>query len=204
MAEPRHDARPTPDAPPGRSRDFAYVGGAPTPRPSGHPETPLDVLVEAVGILVDQQRRPPYRCRVVSQSGTTVQQHEARRASARRLLRVHRPRDRSRRLVGRGLAGADRRRRAPGDARARVPSVPRAARLAFPLQLPIWGRRNQYRMTGATRRDREIIVESTHVDDPHLRGTLTVDIGRLLVTRLDAMGDLLHRMEVEPERWLVD
>ena len=204
MAEPRHDARPTPDAPPGRSRDFAYGGGAPTPRPSGHPETPLDVLVEAVGILVDQQRRPPYRCRVVSQSGTTVQQHEL---VVRPLVGSYVCTDLATGLVD-SSDGVSRVRIVGGEPQEMLahefPSVPLPARLAFPLQLPIWGRRNQYRMTGATRHDREIIVELTHVDDPHLRGTLTVDTGRLLVTRLDAMGDLLHRMEVEPERWLVD
>jgi hypothetical protein len=59
-------------------------------------------------------------------------------------------------------------------------------------------------MTGATRHEQEIIVELTHVDDPHFRGTLTVDTAHLIVTRLDVMGDLLRRMEVEPERWLVD
>jgi hypothetical protein len=203
MPAPSPDTRPTPDEPARRSGDFAYVGGGPTPRPA-QPEAPVGILLEAIGILVDQQRRPPYRCRVVSQTGTTLQQHEL----------VVRP------LVGSYVCtdlatgsvdssdGVSRVRIVGGEPREmlahELPSVPRAARLAFPLQLPIWGRRNQYRMTGATRHEQEIIVELTHVDDPHFRGTLTVDTAQRIVTRLDAMGDLLRRMEVEPERWLVD
>ncbi|OUE22004.1 hypothetical protein BFL36_10550 [Clavibacter michiganensis] len=210
MTRPTSDGPPTPDglpdsdALPGRSGDFAYVGGAPAPRPSEQPETSLDVLAEAVGILVDQPRRPSYRCRVVSQMGTTVQQHEL---VVRPLVGSYVCTDLATGLVD-SSDGVSRVRIVGGEPQEMLahgfPSVPLPARLAFPLQLPIWGRSNQYRMTGATRHAQEIIVELTHVRDPHLRGTLTVDTGRLLVTRLDAMGDLLHRMEVEPERWLVD
>ncbi|PPF68760.1 hypothetical protein C5E16_05670 [Clavibacter michiganensis] len=55
-------------------------------------------------------------------------------------------------------------------------------------------------MTGAMRRDQEIVIELAHVRDVHLRGTLTVDTAQRVVTRLDAMGDLLHREEVESDR----
>jgi hypothetical protein len=203
MPAPSPDTRPTLDEPARRSGDFAYVGGGPTPRPA-QPETPVDVLVEAIGILVNQQRRPPYRCRVVSQTGTTLQQHEL---VVRPLVGSYVCTDLATGLVD-SSDGVSRVRIVRGEPQDMLahefPSVPQAARLAFPLQLPIWGRRNQYRMTGATRHEQEIIVELTHVDDPHFRGTLTVDTAQLIVTRLDAMGDLLHRMEVEPERWLVD
>ncbi|PPF55398.1 hypothetical protein C5B94_05235 [Clavibacter michiganensis] len=200
MAEPIPDARPIPDAPTQRGRDFAYVAGVRPSPPSLLPETPTDVLVEAVGILVDQSRRPPHRCRVVGQTGTTLERHEL---VVRPLVGSYVCTDLATGLVD-SSDGVSRVRIVGGEPQEMLahefPSVPRAARLAFPLQLPVWGRPDQYRMTGAMRRDQEIVIELAHVRDVHLRGTLTVDTAQRVVTRLDAMGDLLHREEVESDR----
>jgi hypothetical protein len=187
------------DAVPGpRAGDFAYVAGT-SPSPSAAPAVaPLDLLVEAVGILLDQVHRPPYRCRVVNVLGGTVAQHDL----------VVRPLTGS--YVCTDLAtgrvdssdGVTRVRLVGGEPEEipahQVPSVPLPARLAFPERLPVWGRSGEHRMTGAVRLGDEVVVELTSTRDPHLRGSLTVDTRRRLATRLDLVGDVLRSEDPGP------
>lgn len=197
MADPTSD-----DHPPAahRGADFAFVAGIQPPRRPALPEAPLDVLAEAVGILVDQQRRPAYRCRVISQFGTTLQQHEL---DVRPLVGSYVCTDLATGRVD-SSDGVSRVRIVGGEPQEILahehPSVPLPARLAFPLQLPIWGRPSQHRMTGAVRLGDEIVIELTRVDDPHLRGSLTVDVRQRIATRLDLVGDVLRREEVDASR----
>ena len=64
---------------------------------------------------------------------------------------------------------------------------PLPARLAFPMALPIWGRRHDlYRMTGAEREGDLATVVLEDRTDHALSGTLTVDLDRSLAVKIDA------------------
>lgn len=62
-----------------------------------------------------------------------------------------------------------------------------AARLAFPLSLPIWGRSfDDYRLTGEANRATDgIELQLVHARDSRLRGTLTVSVPLRMAVRLD-------------------
>ncbi|WP_317230224.1 hypothetical protein [Clavibacter sp. MX14-G9D] len=190
---------PDPDS---HGTDFAYVAGSGTPPRPDPAVAPFDLVMEAVAILLDQVRRPPYRCRVVSVFGGAVTQHDV----------VVRPLTGS--YVCTDLAtgrvdssdGVSRVRLVGGEpeeiAAHQVPSVPLPARLAFPERLPVWGRSGEHRMTGAVRLGDEIVVELASTGDPHLRGSLTVDTRRRLATRLDLVGDVLRSEDLGADGWV--
>ncbi|MDZ8202731.1 hypothetical protein RZO50_14515 [Microbacterium sp. SSW1-59] len=62
-----------------------------------------------------------------------------------------------------------------------------AARLAFPLALPIWGRSSDdYRLTGVAREVPDgFDLHLVHSAEARLRGTLTVSVPRRMAVRLD-------------------
>lgn len=64
---------------------------------------------------------------------------------------------------------------------------PLPVRLAFPMSLPIWGRRHDlYRMVDANRVGSLLTVSLTGRADASLSGTLTIDLNRGLAVRIYA------------------
>lgn len=81
---------------------------------------------------------------------------------------------------------------------------PVPVRLAFPMDLPIWGRtRDQFRMVGAMRHGDQIEVSIRGKEDRELSGSLRVDLSRRLVTYIDAPTLHLEYRGIEfaPPRW---
>ncbi|MGW9549654.1 hypothetical protein ACWG8W_01205 [Citricoccus zhacaiensis] len=81
-----------------------------------------------------------------------------------------------------------------------VRNEPYPVRLAWPMSLPIWGRgTGEYRMVGAERADGEVIVELRHLEDPHLFGSVTVDLQRRMCVRLDVPTGSYHYVNIQSE-----
>jgi hypothetical protein len=75
---------------------------------------------------------------------------------------------------------------------------PFPVRLAFPLSLPIWGRRHDgYRMVSANERSGQLIVQLGDRDDSVESGSLTIDLARGLAVRLDVPALSLEYRHVE-------
>lgn len=77
-----------------------------------------------------------------------------------------------------------------------------AARLAFPLSLPIWGRSfDSYRFTGAALADGELIeLALVHTEDDRVKGSLTVSDDFRMAVKLDTPTLLIEYTEIAAAR----
>lgn len=80
---------------------------------------------------------------------------------------------------------------------------PFAVRLAFPLSLPIWGRRHDtYRMVDAHQDGSALIVQLAGRTVQGLEGTVTIDVERGMAVRIDASTLRLEYRGIERARSL--
>lgn len=78
---------------------------------------------------------------------------------------------------------------------------PSPARLAFPLTLPIWGRRRDaYRMVDATESNGQLNVRLAASSDGSVAGELAIDLGLRVAVRIDAPTLHLEYRGIVPAR----
>ncbi|WP_146076644.1 hypothetical protein [Rathayibacter sp. AY1A7] len=158
----------------------------------------FDVLVEAIAIMTNWRKRSSYRCTATRQERGRIETYQLEfwPGQASYLCVDDRTgvTDSLNATTGRYIAAGD-----PRDLSTnQLMPEPLAARLGFPLNLPVWGRPNDaYRMVGATRADRETVIRLQHQADAHLLGTMTVDREKRLVTRLDTVTEVCRYENIE-------
>jgi hypothetical protein len=160
----------------------------------------LEVVVDAVSILMSWRTVPSFRARVLHRLGDDVEREYQMEA---------RPRALSYRLVEVGSGKAD---EFEGESRRLVSNSseleyrihmlafePLPVRLAFPMSLGIWGRATDgYRITGGTAEGSEIVLSLAHVQQGDLQGSLIIDRARRMAIRLDTPTEACRYERVEP------
>ncbi|WP_146085867.1 hypothetical protein [Rathayibacter sp. AY1D9] len=156
------------------------------------------ILLDAVAVMANWRRRSPFRCRAFRR---TPERTETYRLEVRPVEASFSCVDERTGTVdaydaptGRYVSGGEER---PLDRWQLLPE-PLAARLAFPLNLPVWGRPSDgYRMTGASIDGALTVIRLRHQADDRVRGTMTVDPRLRLVTRFDTPTETCWYEDVE-------
>jgi hypothetical protein len=187
------------------SFDFAFIAGhepaPPGSKPTAQVGSELEVLMEAVAVMVNWRRRRQgaFHCLAFRQNGDRVKKFELQvwpdTQSYRAVDAESGVVDSYNSETGEYVSHNERRALGANE----FMTEPLAARLAFPLHLPIWGHpRDGYRMIGASRVGNEIVVRLQHQGDPNLFGSMTIDSGRGVVTRFDTPTETCWYENVEP------
>jgi hypothetical protein len=160
----------------------------------------VDVVMEAVSILMAWRTAPNFRARVFHRiAGDTEREYELEAE----------PRECSYRLVEVETGAVDQfvgetRRLTSGTVSLdfhvyMVAFEPPAARLAFPMSLGVWGRPTDgYRMVGGHRVGDTIVVRLVHISQPALNGSLTVSRSSRMAVRLDTPTETCRYEGIEP------
>ena len=185
------------------SHNFAYVAGTETPIQVPAPvlaaptASVFEALVDAIAVMTRGRRGHPFYCTVLRQENGTRAEYELQVWPATESYRcvnvktgdVYSYDGETREIV----AGTESRIRESNQ----IMIDPPAVRLAFPVNLPVWGRgSSDYRMIGASRYGDEIIVQLRHQADPHFFGSVTVNTAHRMVTRFDTPGEICWYQDI--------
>jgi hypothetical protein len=140
-----------------------------------------DILIRAIGALLDDAARSSF---------TGVIQYTLRGETSQIVFTAdgvtgewdYRYTGRARRMTRDRLGGVTER-SGPRivDVQERPDRIPFELRIAFPIALPVWDRRDdEWRMVSATENAQVITINLVHRERPDLQATLTVDMERRL------------------------
>lgn len=160
----------------------------------------LDVVMDAVRILMSWRTVPSFRARVLYRLGNDTEREYELEAQ---------PRELSYRLIDVTTGRVD---QFIGETRQLISAdsemeyhpymltfEPLPVRLAFPMSLGIWGRSTDgYRIVGGTANSDNITLSLAHNKHPDLFGSLTVSGSRRMALRLDTPTEKCRYEGVEP------
>ncbi|WP_152631061.1 hypothetical protein [Agreia bicolorata] len=160
----------------------------------------VGVIVDAISILMSWRTRPNFTARAIHRNGFEAERESTLDA---------RPRKLSYSLVDSSSGRLD---EFDGESRRLVVGgelteysvdfltfEPLPVRLAFPLALSIWGRKNDaYTIVDGIRDDEFIVLTLEHSADAAVQGTLTIDTVRGLAVRLDTPTEACRYEDIEP------
>ncbi|WP_146085046.1 hypothetical protein [Rathayibacter tritici] len=183
---------------------FGHIGGSASGAivrqgESGATRVEMDILVDAIAIVANSRRRSPFRCLAFRKELDRIETYQLQVWPAE--LSYHCSNERNNMIdsynapTDEYVSGNERRKLALSQ----LLPEPLAARLAFPLNLPIWGRPSDgYRITGASLDGSNIVVHLQHQADSDVKGSMTVDTQKRLVTRFDTPTEVCWYENIEP------